>query len=76
MSKKILRGGIFKHVFFGTLDIELEGLDSFFHRSGLFIQIHFGVVCGNFEAPEVTAIYFTFFKTSSLFLFGQERSRV
>ena len=31
---------------------------------------------GNFEAVEVTAMYFTFFETSSLFLFGQERSRV
>ena len=45
MSKKILRGGIFKHGFLEPLDIELEGLDSLFHRSGLFIQIHLGVVC-------------------------------
>ena len=44
MSKKILRGGIFKHAFLEPLDIELEGLDSLFHRSELFIQIQFGVV--------------------------------
>ena len=30
----------------------------------------------NFEALEVTAMYFTFLETSNLFLFGQERSRV
>ena len=30
----------------------------------------------NFEALEVTAMYFTFSETSNLFLFGQERSRV
>ena len=29
----------------------------------------------NFEALEVTAMYFTFSETSNLFLFGQERSR-
>ena len=29
---------------------------------------------GNFEALKVTAMYFTFLETSSLFLFGQERS--
>ena len=29
----------------------------------------------NFEALEVTAMYFTFLKTSNFFLFGQERSR-
>ena len=29
----------------------------------------------NFEALEVTAMYFTFLETSNLFLFGQERSR-
>ena len=29
----------------------------------------------NFEALEVTAMYFTFSETSSLCLFGQERSR-
>ena len=28
----------------------------------------------NFEALEVTAMYFTFLETSNLFLFGQERS--
>ena len=44
MSKKILRGGIFKHGFLEPLDIKFESLDSLFHRSGLFIQIHFGVV--------------------------------
>ena len=43
--KKILRGGIFKHGFVAPLDIKFESLDSLFHRSGLFIQIHFGVVC-------------------------------
>ena len=45
MSKKILRGGIFKHGFLEPLDIKFESLDSLFHRSGLFIQIHLGVVC-------------------------------
>ena len=30
---------------------------------------------GNFEALEVTAMYFTFSETSSLYLFGQEWSR-
>ena len=30
---------------------------------------------GNFEALEVTAMYFTFLETSNLFLSGQERSR-
>ena len=45
MPKKILRGGIFKHVFLEPLGIKFEGLDSLFHRSGLFIQIHLGVVC-------------------------------
>ena len=31
---------------------------------------------GNFETLEVTAMYFTFLETSSLFLYGQERSRI
>ena len=43
-QKKILRGGIFKHGFLEPLGIKFEGLDSLFHRSGLFIQIHLGVV--------------------------------
>ena len=30
---------------------------------------------GNFEALEVTAMYFTFSDTSNLSLFGQEKSR-
>ena len=42
--KKILRRGIFKHGFLEPLGIKFEGLDSLFHRSELFIQIHFGVV--------------------------------
>ena len=29
---------------------------------------------GNFETLEVTAMYFIFLETSSLYLFGQERS--
>ena len=57
MSKKILRGGIFKHGVLEPLDIKLEGLDSLFHRSGLFIQIHLGVVCltdlPNNEYPDI-----------------------
>ena len=44
MSKKILRGGIFKHGFLEPFGIKFEGLDSLFHRSELFIQIHLGVV--------------------------------
>ena len=32
VSKKILRGGIFKHGVLEPLDIELEGLDSLFHH--------------------------------------------
>ena len=44
MSKKILRGGIFKHGFLEPLGIKFEGLDRLFHRSELFIQIYFGVV--------------------------------
>ena len=44
MSKKFLRGGIFKHGFLEPLGIKFEGLDSLFHRSELFIQIHFGMV--------------------------------
>ena len=31
---------------------------------------------GNFETLEVTAMYFTFLETSSLFLYGLERSRI
>ena len=30
----------------------------------------------DFEALELTVIYFTFLETSNLFLFGQERSRL
>ena len=45
MSKKFLRGGIFKHGFLEPLGINFEGLDDLFLRSELFIQIHFGVVC-------------------------------
>ena len=45
MPKKILREGIFKLGFLEPFDIKFEGLDSLLHRSGLFIQIHLGVVC-------------------------------
>ena len=44
MPKKILREGIFKLGFLEPFDIKFEGLDSLLHRSGLFIQIHLGVV--------------------------------
>ena len=53
MPKKILREGIFKLGFLEPFDIKFEGLDSLLHRSGLFIQIHLGVVCCNYDGKKI-----------------------